>query len=338
MDIFSTFPFINSTGFNWVDFLIIAVLIFYVIEGYAIGFLEAVSDLTSFILAFLASLAFYNYFGNLLVLIFTIPPGFANAIGFFTCGFIVEIFASIVLKKIIIANLKKQINLSDKFIKKTNLFLGVVPSVLSGVLLISFILILVITLPFSVVLKKSISESKIGNKFVVATSGITKDINNVFKGAINESLAFLTVEPSGDEIVDLNFKLKDYSIDSQAEQKMLDLVNLERGKVDISPLEKSVPLTEVGRKHCIDMFQRGYFSHYTPEGITPFDRMKAMDISYIYAGENLAFAPNTELAMDGFMKSTGHRENILSPDFGKLGVGVIDGGTYGKMFCQEFTD
>jgi uncharacterized protein YkwD len=338
MDIFSSFSFISSWGFNWVDLLIILVLIFYVIEGYAIGFLEAISDLASFILAFLASLAFYNYFGKLLILVFTIPPGFANAIGFFIAGFIAEIFSSLVLKRIIIANLKKQVNLSDRFIKKANLVLGIIPSILSGILLISFILTLVITLPFSVVLKKAISESRIGNKFVVATSGIAKDVNNVFKGAINESLAFLTVEPRGNEIVDLNFKLDSYAIDKQAEQKMLDLVNLERKKVNLSALERNMPLTEVGRKHCIDMFQRGYFSHYTPEGITPFDRMKAMDISYVYAGENLAFAPNTELAMDGLMKSTGHRENILSPEFGKLGIGVIDGGTYGKMFCQEFTD
>ncbi|HZJ18335.1 MAG TPA: CvpA family protein [Patescibacteria group bacterium] len=338
MDALSSFSFIKNLGLNWVDFLILLVILFYAIEGYAVGFLEAVSDLASFVLAFLASLAFYNYFGKLFVLVFAIPPGFANAIGFFVVGFLVEILASLVLKKIIIANLSRHMDFSDKFVKKINLFLGIIPSILSGILLISFILILIITLPFSVVLKKSISTSKVGNKLVVATSGIAKDVNNIFKGAINESLAFLTVEPKGDEIVDLNFKLKNYAIDKQAEQKMFDMVNEERKKVELNLLEKSPQLTEVGRKHCMDMFERGYFSHYTPQGISPFDRMKSLDISYIYAGENLAFAPNTELAMDGLMKSTGHRENILSSDFGKLGVGVIDGGTYGKMFCQEFTD
>jgi uncharacterized protein YkwD len=33
-----------------------------------------------------------------------------------------------------------------------------------------------------------------------------------------------------------------------------------------------------------------------------------------------------------------HKENILSPNFGKLGVGAIDGGVYGQMYCQEFSD
>ena len=86
------------------------------------------------------------------------------------------------------------------------------------------------------------------------------------------------------------------------------------------------------------MFARGYFSHYTPEGLSPFDRMAQTDVSYTYAGENLALAPNVTVAMQGLMQSPGHRANILFPNFGKLGVGVIDGGIYGQMYCQEFTD
>jgi len=38
------------------------------------------------------------------------------------------------------------------------------------------------------------------------------------------------------------------------------------------------------------------------------------------------------------MDSPGHRANILRPDFRKVGIGVIDGGAYGKMFVQVFTD
>ncbi len=66
--------------------------------------------------------------------------------------------------------------------------------------------------------------------------------------------------------------------------------------------------------------------------------MDADSITYGYAGENLALAPSTELAMQGLMNSPGHRKNILSPNFTKVGIGVMDGGIYGKMFTQEFTD
>ena len=66
--------------------------------------------------------------------------------------------------------------------------------------------------------------------------------------------------------------------------------------------------------------------------------MTKANIAFNYAGENLALAPNTDLAMKGFMQSPGHKANILSLDFGKVGIGVIDGGIYGEMFCQDFTD
>jgi uncharacterized protein YkwD len=86
------------------------------------------------------------------------------------------------------------------------------------------------------------------------------------------------------------------------------------------------------------MFKTGYFSHYTPEGLSPFDRMTEADIIFTYAGENLALAPSEALAMKGLMQSPGHKANILSNNFHRVGIGVLDGGIYGEMFCQEFTD
>jgi len=97
-------------------------------------------------------------------------------------------------------------------------------------------------------------------------------------------------------------------------------------------------LQPVGRAHAADMLKRGYFSHYTPEGLSPFDRMEQAGITYLYAGENLAFSPNVTLAMQGLMNSPGHRENILSEHFGRVGIGVLDAGVYGEMFVQEFRD
>ena len=66
--------------------------------------------------------------------------------------------------------------------------------------------------------------------------------------------------------------------------------------------------------------------------------MTEANIVFTYAGENLALAPSVDLAMKGLMQSPGHKANILSTNFHRVGVGVIDGGIYGEMFCQEFTD
>ena len=66
--------------------------------------------------------------------------------------------------------------------------------------------------------------------------------------------------------------------------------------------------------------------------------MSKRKIKFISAGENLAYAPTVEIAHQGLMNSPGHRENILRPSFGRVGIGVIDGGVYGKMFTQDFAD
>ena len=119
---------------------------------------------------------------------------------------------------------------------------------------------------------------------------------------------------------------------------MFDLVNKERRSTGLQLVVWSEALIGVGRKHCLDMFSRGYFSHYSPEGKSPFNRMDDANVDYKAAGENLAYAPNVSVAHQGLMNSKGHRENILREEFATLGVGVIDGGIHGQMLCQEFTD
>jgi uncharacterized protein YkwD len=119
---------------------------------------------------------------------------------------------------------------------------------------------------------------------------------------------------------------------------MLIDVNKERKTQGLQPLVMDEKLQVLARNYAKDMFKRGYFSHNNPEGYSPFDRMAVAGIDYQAAGENLALAPNESLAMQGLMNSPGHKANILSPKFGRVGIGVIDGGIYGEMFVQEFTD
>ena len=117
---------------------------------------------------------------------------------------------------------------------------------------------------------------------------------------------------------------------------MLALVNREREAAGLRPVAADPALVEVARKHSTDMFARGYFAHQTPEGASPFDRMKRDNVSFRTAGENLALAPTVRVAHTGLMNSPGHRANILRPEFGRLGIGIVDGGYRGIMVSQEF--
>ena len=85
----------------------------------------------------------------------------------------------------------------------------------------------------------------------------------------------------------------------------------------------------------MDMFARGYFAHDTPEGRDPFDRIRAGGVRFLTAGENLALARSVQIAHTGLMNSPGHRANILRPEFGRVGIGIMDGGMRGLMVTQN---
>jgi len=324
-------------SFNWLDCLILVVLFFHAYEGYSGGFIYAVLDLGNFILSFLIGLRFYGFIAGILIHKFSLSQGFSNAIGFFVTTFIVEIIIGKLIRNFLSFN-PLACRQSKPILKRFNKILGILPGILSGTVLISFVLVLIVALPVSASVKRSVSSSRIGSFFLSNTQGWEKHIDNIFGGAISETINFLTVEPKSNSIISLNFKIKDVLPDPAAEQYMFKLVNQERSSKGLKELVFKVELQNVGRKHCQDMLQRGYFSHYSPEGFSPFDRMNKADILYNAAGENLALSPNTDIAMQGLMSSSGHRANILSADFGKIGIGVIDGEIYGEIFCQEFTN
>lgn len=316
---------------NWVDLILIVIGLFYLWDGFRRGFILSFLDLASFILSFIFAVKFYDITAFLLISNFSLPRGIANAAGFLIMGFVFEIFLSALIHKVI-----KHIPPSWLGSKIENL-LGVFPAIGNAAIISAFILTLIVTLPVKGSMKSDIVNSKLGGLLIRQTQGLEKDLNQIFGGAIEESLTFLTIKPESGETISLNFTQKDLTIDQQAEEELFELVNQERRKKNLKLLKFNTgKLKEVARDHAKDMFQRGFFSHYNPEGESPFDRMDKAGITYKAAGENLALAPTVILAHQGLMNSPGHRENILSSDFGEIGIGVIDGGIYGKMFVQEF--
>lgn len=335
----SSYISVPSLGINFIDIVILLIVIFYAYEGYSLGFTVAMLDLASFILSFVFALKFYGVFAKLLIDLFAMPIGFANAVGFFAFALLAEIILSILFRKLLAnAKLVSMPYVIYKYFKKSDKFLGILPGVFSAFIVLTFIFSVIVSLPTAPNIKKLVTDSKIGSALVANTSVFEKGLNDVFGGALDETLNFLTVRPQSDESVSLNYKVSDGEEDPIAEQEMFEAVNRERQKAGVEPLIFDERLRDLARLHSQDMFERGYFSHYTPDGESPFDRMEEFGIDFSFAGENLALAPSTSLAMQGLMNSQGHRKNILSPNFGKIGIGVIDGGIYGKMYSQEFTD
>lgn len=122
-----------------------------------------------------------------------------------------------------------------------------------------------------------------------------------------------------------------------AEQQMLNLVNAERAKTGLRPLQADLTLTKLARMKSQDMIAKNYFSHQSPTYGSPFDLLATYKVAYRTAGENLAGNSSVPGAHTALMNSSGHRANILNSGYTKVGIGIVSGGQYGMMFTQLFT-
>ncbi|EGO64155.1 SCP-like extracellular [Acetonema longum DSM 6540] len=121
-----------------------------------------------------------------------------------------------------------------------------------------------------------------------------------------------------------------------AEKKALQLLNADRQANGLPALALNGTLTALARDYAQDMIDRNFFSHYNPEGQSPFDRMKQYGVSYVHAGENLAINSTVEGAEKAFMSSSGHRANILNPNYTHVGLGVRYNSKGSAYVVQEF--
>lgn len=125
-------------------------------------------------------------------------------------------------------------------------------------------------------------------------------------------------------------------VPQEPEEQMLALINQERAKAGVKALQMDFGLVAAARAKSQDMVDNNYFSHTSPTFGDSFAMLKQFNISYSYAGENLAGNQSVKEAHESLMNSPGHRTNILNPDFTHAGIGIVKGGTYGMMFTQFF--
>ncbi|MBD0293379.1 MAG: CAP domain-containing protein [Jiangellaceae bacterium] len=107
--------------------------------------------------------------------------------------------------------------------------------------------------------------------------------------------------------------------------EVVKLSNAERDKAGCdAPLRVDDRLVAAARGHSEDMAARDYFDHVSPEGDGPGERTAAEGYPQ-WSGENLALGYSTaEDVVAGWMRSDGHRRNILNCDSVAVGVGAAD--------------
>jgi uncharacterized protein YkwD len=110
--------------------------------------------------------------------------------------------------------------------------------------------------------------------------------------------------------------------DPRAEQRLLQLTNLERSRVGAPALQLDPGLSEAARKHAAAMAAKGELSHQFAGEAALQDRLAISSLHLDKAGENVALDVNIDQAHDGLMHSPHHRENLLRPDYNVVGLAV----------------
>jgi uncharacterized protein YkwD len=189
-----------------------------------------------------------------------------------------------------------------------------------------------------------VSHSTVGSVIAARTAFLQGPLRQLLVPATPVGQRILPNDPASNPGEDAFYKLHfpanlETALDQSAEDNMLQRINAARGSAGLSRLRVDAALQTAARAHSLDMYERHYFSHQTPDGKTPFDRLQAVNAHYLTAGENIAFAPDPSQAWDSLIQSPDHRANILNPDFQCVGIGAYKGlGGYEEMFTQDFAD
>lgn len=105
---------------------------------------------------------------------------------------------------------------------------------------------------------------------------------------------------------------------------LVDLTNRARETEGLPPLRSNQKLETAATLKGYDMAERNYFSHYAPDGTSPWYWFKEAQYSFIYAGENLAvnFRSSDDVE-NAWLNSPKHRENILNPHYEDIGIATV---------------
>lgn len=318
--------------FSPVDAAIIALAGFAVWNGYRHGFIATAYGLATWILSFAAAVVFQGPAASLIEK-FGVLPATAQPIGFIAVLVLVEGLCSLA-GHFALSPVIQKLHASSTWALGVDKALGIFPSVARSLFIVGIVLAATVVSPLPTELKAAIESSRIARGLIDRVTAIQPQLASL-TGQQNVPLFVTKLGAEDTEKLDLPDGLQ-LTADPVAEKQMFDLVNEERVNAGVAPLAWDDRLVPIARAHSEEMFKLKYFSHQSPVNGSPFDRLKAGGVSYTRAGENLAYAQSVTIAHRGLMQSEGHRENILRPEFTRIGIGVINAGPYGRMFTQMF--
>jgi uncharacterized protein YkwD/uncharacterized membrane protein required for colicin V production len=318
---------------NAVDLLIAAAVVLAIVTGIRAGFVKTLYGLITWVVAIPVALVLQGPFGSLLTPVGLAAPA-ARTLAFVIVLLAIETGFTVVGSLVVFPFVDRLHR--DRALGLADRAFGAIPSVLRTLVITAVALAAALVLPVGNDVRSAIDGSRAAQALIAQLSAVTPALGALAGGQDDSAPLFVTrLGADQTEKLDLPTDLA-LTSDPDAEQEMLRLLNQERTARGLPALELDPRVLPVARQHSEEMFRLKYFGHQSPVLGSPFDRLMGAQISYTRAGENLAYAHSVAIAHRGLMESQGHRENILRPEFTRVAIGVISGGSYGRMFTQLF--
>jgi len=109
--------------------------------------------------------------------------------------------------------------------------------------------------------------------------------------------------------------------------QLFNLLNDYREANGVGRLRYSRTLEQAADQYAVRLYREDFFDHVAPDGTGPADRAVAAGFCDRYVGENLAYGLNQvstpEDALDGFIHSPPHNENMLRAQWDYVGIGFL---------------
>jgi uncharacterized protein YkwD len=125
---------------------------------------------------------------------------------------------------------------------------------------------------------------------------------------------------------------------SKDEQRILDLTNEARAKEKLSPVKVNATLLKAARAHAANMAKQHKMEHEL-DNVNPAQRIEKAGYDYRSVGENIGFGEKGATVEDVFkawMESKVHRDNILSPKYDEVGLGLATDDKGETYYAQDF--
>lgn len=320
-----------------IDVLVVALFLFLLVRGWYRGFVREAMDLTGLLVGTVVAFRLGPPVGKVLEAMSGISSDAARLIGGIVVFFLVGIGAAVLTRVI-----ERKARLPG--LNMVNRAGGAGLALAWGAFLVTLVLTLGVVLPVPPAVAGAIDDSAMARTLTDPDGPAQQVFNRLSGDRIVEAMVNLQdlvgdrrVVLEGAEVIELPpVDPDDLEAREDYAREVFDLLNRARIDAGLDPLAWGPALAEVAVAHADEMYRDGYFSHLSPVTGTVGNRLADAGITYRIAGENLALAASSDEVHAGLMDSEGHRANIESPDFRRVGVGVVLG-PLGLMTVQVFT-